>query len=67
MCMYQIRRKDGKDSFYEELQQVFDNFPYPYEISVRKFVIQNLGERIFSNREFGMRAHIRIVVITVLE
>jgi hypothetical protein len=36
--MHQVRRKDGKYGFYEELEYVFDNFPnYPYEISVRKF------------------------------
>jgi len=36
--MHQVRRKDGKDSFYEELEKVFDNFlNYPYEISVREF------------------------------
>ena len=29
MCMYQVRRKsdNSKDSFYEELQQVFNHFP----------------------------------------
>jgi len=34
----------SKDSFYEELEQIFDNFP-TYEI-----LIQNWGEGIFSNR-----------------
>jgi len=29
MCMHQVRKKgdESKDSFYEELEQVFDHFP----------------------------------------
>jgi hypothetical protein len=51
----------SKDSFYEELEQVFDHFP-TYEI-----LMQNLGEMIFSNRQLGMRVCIRIVMRTVLD
>jgi hypothetical protein len=41
---------DLKDSFYEELEEVFDYFPkYDMKILLGDFT-QKWGERIFSNR-----------------
>jgi transposase len=43
--------------FYKELGQVFDHFPkYHIEIML-EILIQNLGDRIFSNRQLGRRLH----------
>ena len=56
-----------KTKFYEELKQVFDDFPkYHMEILLGD-LMQNLGERIFSNRQFGMRVYIRIAMTVVLQ
>jgi len=45
---------DAKDSVYGELQQVFSQFPkYHIKIVLRNFM-QNWGERIFSDWQFGM-------------
>ena len=57
----------SRDSFYEELDQVFDNFSkYHMKILLGDFNAK-VGERIFSNRQLGMRVYIRIVMIMVLE
>ena len=54
---------EAKDSFYEELEQVFDNFPkYHMKILLGDFN-EKWGERIFSNRQLGMRVYISIVLI----
>ena len=56
---------DSKDNFYEELEQVFDHFPrYHMKILLGDFNSKE-GERIFSNRQLGMRVYIRIVMIKV--
>jgi hypothetical protein len=59
---------DSKDSFYEQLVQVFKII---FVSSIRKFyqeiLRQKRGERIFSNQQLGMTAYIRIVMIMVLE
>jgi hypothetical protein len=58
---------DSKDSFYEELKQVFDHFPrYHMKILLGDFNAK-VGERICSNRQLGMRVYIRIVTIMELE
>ena len=58
---------DSKDSFYEELEQVFDHFPrYHMKILIGDFN-EKWGERIFSNRQLGMRFYISIVMIMALE
>jgi hypothetical protein len=57
---------DSKDSFYEEVEQVFDHFPkYQTKIFLGDFN-EKWGERIFSNRQLGMRIYIRIVMTMVL-
>jgi hypothetical protein len=57
---------DSKDSFYEELEQVFDHFPrYDIKILLGNFKAK-VGKRIFSNRQLGMRVYIRLVMIIVL-
>ena len=55
---------DSKDSFYEELEQVF--FKYHVKILVEDSNAK-LGRGIYSNRQPGMRVCIRIVKILVLE
>ena len=57
----------SKDSFYEELEQVFDHFP-KYDMKILfGDLTQNWGERIFSNRQLGMIIYIRIKMIMGLE
>ena len=59
---------ESKDSFYEELEQVFDHFPkYHIKILLGDFNAKVGRERIFSSRQLGMRAYIRIVMIMVLD
>jgi hypothetical protein len=58
---------DSKDSFYEELEQVFDHFPKYHMKIVLEILMQNGGGRILSNRQSGMRVYIRIVMIMALE
>jgi len=54
---------DSKDSFYEELGQVFDTFPtYQMEILL-EILMQKCGERIFSNRQLGMGVYIRMIMV----
>ena len=59
---------DSKDRFYEELEQGFDHFPtYHMKILLGDFPAKVERERKFSNQQLGMRVHIRIVMIMVLE
>jgi len=52
--MHQVKRKVIiPKMFYEELEQ--------------EILMQKWRERIFSNRQLGMRIYIRILVIMVLE
>jgi hypothetical protein len=61
------KSNDSKDSFYEELEMGFDHFPrYHKKILLGDFNAK-VGERIFSNRQLGMRNYIRIVMIMGLE
>ena len=58
---------DSKDSFYEELEQVFDHFPkYHLKILLRNFSAKVRKENIF-NRQFGIRFYIRIAMIMVIK
>jgi len=63
--MHQVREKsdESKDSFYEELEQVFDHFP-KYHM---KMLLGEWGERIFSNQQLDRRVSIRIVMIMGLD
>ena len=57
---------DSKDSFYEELEQVFDHFPkYHMKIILGDFNAKVGRENIF--KLTGMRVYIRIVMIMGLE
>ena len=58
---------ESNDSFYEELEQVFEHFPKYHMKILLGDLTQKWGERIFSNRQLGMRAYIRIVMIMVLD
>jgi hypothetical protein len=58
---------DSKDSFYEELGHVFDNFSTYHMEILLKILMQKCGERIFSNRQLGMEVYTRLVMIMVLE
>jgi hypothetical protein len=57
---------DGsKDSFCEELGQVFSHFSQ-YNMK-NGILVQNGGERVFSNRQLGLGVSIRVVLKMVLE
>jgi len=69
MCMHQVRKKSdkSKDSFYEELEQVFDHFPkYHMKMLLGDFNAK-VAERIFSSQQLDRRVSIRIVMIMGLE
>jgi len=53
---------------FEEVEQVFDHLPkYHMKILLSGFFMQNLEEKIPSNRHLGKRIYIAIVMIMVLE
>jgi len=56
-----------KNSFCEELEQVFYNFPKYHWNVCQEISMKDWGERIFSDRQLGMSAYSRIVMIMVLE
>jgi len=58
---------DSNDSFYEELVQLFKNFPKYHRKFYKDILTQKWRERIFYNRKLGMRVYIRRVMIVVLE
>jgi len=65
----QVREKsdDFKDSFYEELEQVFNHFPkYHMKILLGDFNAK-VGREIFSKQQLEIRVYIKIVMIIVLE
>jgi len=56
---------ESKDSFYEDLEQVFDHIPkYHMKILLGDFNAK-VGERIFSNRQLGIRVNISIVIMVL--
>ena len=57
----------SKDSFCEKLEQVFYNFPKYHMKTLLESLIQNWGERIFSNQQSRMRVYIMTVLTMVLE
>jgi len=56
-----------QDSFYEDLEQIFDNFPNCHMKILQEILMQKWGERIFSYQQLGMRVYIMIVMIMVVE
>jgi hypothetical protein len=61
-------RSDGsKESFFEELEQVFDHFPKYHMTVLLVDVDAKEGKVTFSIRQLGMRVYIRIVTIMVIE
>jgi hypothetical protein len=58
---------DSKESFYEELEQVYDHFHTYHMIILLGDLRQKWRERIFLNRQWGMRVYNRMVMIMVLE
>ena len=61
------KSEESRDSFYEELEQVFYHFPkYHMEILLGDLV-QKWGERLFSNQQLDRRVSIRIVMIMELD
>jgi hypothetical protein len=57
------RSVDMKDSFYKELEQVFDQLLKYY----MKILLGKLGEKIFSNKKSGMRVYMKLIMIMGLE
>jgi hypothetical protein len=48
-----------KESFYEELGRVFDQFPR-YDM---KILLSDLKAKIFSNRQLEIRVHTKLIMI----
>jgi hypothetical protein len=61
------KSNESKDSFYEQLEQVFIISLSTVRIFYQEFLTQKWGERIFSNQQLERRVYIRIVMIMVLE
>jgi hypothetical protein len=62
------KNDDSKDSFYEELEEDFDRFPkYHMKILLGVINAKVERERIFSNRQLGIRVYNMIAVVMVLE
>jgi hypothetical protein len=56
-----------KDSFYEELECVFDKFPkYHMKILLGDFNAKVAG-KIFLNRQLGMQVYTKLVMIMELD
>jgi hypothetical protein len=61
------RTDDVKDSFYEELERVFDKFlKMSYENSVRRFQCQS-KQGGHSNRQLGIKVYTKLVMTMELE
>jgi len=58
---------DSKIAFTMNLSMFFLSFPKCHIQIHLEILMQKWGERIFSNRQLGMRVYIRIVVIMVSE
>jgi hypothetical protein len=58
---------DTKNSFYNELEQVIHHFPKHHIKILLGDFNGNWREKIYSNRQLGMRIYIRTVIIMVLE
>jgi hypothetical protein len=57
---------DVKDSFYEELEHVFDKFPkYQMKILLGDFNAK-VAERTFLNRQLGMKVCTKLIMIMEL-
>ena len=53
---------EAKVSFYEELEQVFKQFPKYHMKILLGILTQRWGERIFSSQQLDRRVSIRIVM-----
>ena len=58
---------DSKDSFYEELEQIFENFTKYQSKILSKGFKQKWRERIFSKPQLKVKIYIRILITMVLE
>ena len=68
LSVHAPKRKDNsEDRFYEELQQGFYHFPKYHTNILVGDLMQNWGERIYSNPQLGMTVYFRLVMIMVLE
>jgi hypothetical protein len=57
---------DVKDSFYEELERVFDKFPkYHMKILLGDFNVK-VARKTFLNRQLGMKVYTKLVMIMEL-
>jgi len=70
MCMHALsEEKSGvsKDSFCEELEQLFHHFPKYHIKILLEILMKNWGKRIFSNRQLGIKVCVRKIMIMALE
>ena len=58
---------ESKDSFYEELEQVFDHFPKYHMGMLLEDFNAEVAERIFSSQQMDRRVSIRIIMIMGLD
>jgi hypothetical protein len=58
---------ESKDRIYEELEHIFYHFPKYHKKTWWGILMQHCGNRMFSNRQLGMRVYFRIVIVIVLE
>jgi hypothetical protein len=61
------RTDDMKDSFYEELERVFDKFPKYYMKILLGDISAKVGKEDFLNRQLGMKVYTKLVMITELD
>jgi hypothetical protein len=58
---------DGKDSFYEELEFMFNKFPkFPTKILLGDFNAK-VGREAFLNQQLGMKVYRKLVMIMMLD
>jgi hypothetical protein len=58
---------DMKNSLYEELDRVFDKFPKHHLNILLGISMKDWIGKIFSIQQFGMRVHMKLIMLIELE
>ena len=61
------KSETSKDSFYEEIEQVFDHFPKYHMKILLEILMQKWGGKLFSYQQLDRRVSIRIVMTMELD
>jgi hypothetical protein len=56
-----------KDSFYVELESVFDKFPKYHKKILLGYFNAKVGREEFLNRQLGMKVYMKLVMIMKLD